>query len=280
MAPERTSSAPRRKPGIGRSLVAHLGAHPFLARGLAHQAGFPDRVRQRLLAIDVLAQTHGRHRGRGVRMVGRRDDDGVDLGIELMQQLAIVVVLLGFLVLRGHRVQALLVDVAHRHDPAVTRRLLGVALAFAADADAGDIQRLVRPDTPGPAPAALGKNAEARDRRPKQERPTVRDDAHEHGSCGSSRGGEARGSADWRIAETSNGPAAGTGTIWFIVAEPAGNCEPQFQNVVRALTARFAVPHRVLAFAAGWAIIHQPRRRFGVERVDKSQLGRSRERTR
>ena len=71
---------------VGRALVAHLGAHPFLTCRLAHQASFPDRVGQRLLAIDVLAQTHRRHRGRGVRVVGRRDDDGVDLGIELVQE--------------------------------------------------------------------------------------------------------------------------------------------------------------------------------------------------
>ena len=70
---------------IGRSLVAHLRAHSFLTRRLAHQAGLPDRVRQRFLAIDVLAQTHGHDRRRGVRVVGRRHDDRVDLGIKLVQ---------------------------------------------------------------------------------------------------------------------------------------------------------------------------------------------------
>ena len=76
----------------------------------------------------MLAQAHRHHRGRGVSVIGRRDDHRVDLRVELVQQLAKVVVLLGFLLLPGHLVQTFLVDVAHRDDPAHPCGVLGVAL--------------------------------------------------------------------------------------------------------------------------------------------------------
>ena len=58
---------------LGRALVAHLGADALLPRRLAHQPGLEDRVRQRLLAVDVLAHPHRHDRGRGVGVVGRAD---------------------------------------------------------------------------------------------------------------------------------------------------------------------------------------------------------------
>src|SRR5262249_49505867 len=50
-----------------RALVAHLRADLLLGRRLAHLARLGDRVRQRLLAVDVLAQLHGGEAGGGVR---------------------------------------------------------------------------------------------------------------------------------------------------------------------------------------------------------------------
>ena len=50
-------------------------------------AGLKHFVRQRLLTVDRFAVIHGRHRGRRVGMVGRRDDDGVDLIAQLAQHL-------------------------------------------------------------------------------------------------------------------------------------------------------------------------------------------------
>jgi len=47
-------------------------------------------VRQRLLAVDVHAQLDGRHRGRGVKMVGRGDEHRVDLLVHLVEHLAVV----------------------------------------------------------------------------------------------------------------------------------------------------------------------------------------------
>ena len=78
MAPERMTSAPRRNP-IGCPLVAHLGTDALLPGGLAHEPCLPDRMRQRFLAIDMLAQPHGGDRGGGVVMVGPGDGDCVDL---------------------------------------------------------------------------------------------------------------------------------------------------------------------------------------------------------
>ena len=163
---------------IGRPLVAHLGAHLLLTGGLAHQPGLIDRVGQRLLAVHVLAHPHGRHGRDGVRVVGRRDDHGIQPRAQLVEQLAEVVVLLGLLVLLGLGVQPLLVDVAERDDPAVVGRLVRVAAPLAAHPDAGDVQGLVRPDAPRPAPTPLREDAETRDRRPEQERSAVHGHAH------------------------------------------------------------------------------------------------------
>ena len=62
----------------GVPLVAHLGGDAGRARGLGQLAAFVERVRQRLLAVDVLARADRRHRRDGVDVVGRADRDGVD----------------------------------------------------------------------------------------------------------------------------------------------------------------------------------------------------------
>ena len=169
---------PAAKARLGRALVAHLGADAFLTRRFPHQSRFPHRVRQRLLAVDVLAQPHGRHRRRRMVMVGRRDDHGVDGRPELIQQLSIIEEPLGFLELRGLRIEPLLIDVAHAHDPPVMTGLLAVAAALTPDPDASDVQHLVRPHPTGPAMPALGENAKPRDRGPVQKRSTIDGLAH------------------------------------------------------------------------------------------------------
>src|SRR5690606_25761453 len=70
---------------------APLGGDP------GHQAGLGDRVGARLLAIDVLAPAHGHDAGRGVVVVGRADDDRVDVAVPLVEHLPVVVVLGGVL---------------------------------------------------------------------------------------------------------------------------------------------------------------------------------------
>ena len=63
----------------GVDLRAHLRGDLRLGRRLADDAGLPDVVRQRLLAVDVLAELQGRQRGEGVRVLAGADDDGVEL---------------------------------------------------------------------------------------------------------------------------------------------------------------------------------------------------------
>ena len=55
----------------GLALVAHLRGDFVLARRLGELARFPNRMGQRLLAIDMFAQLDRRHRGEGVQMIGR-----------------------------------------------------------------------------------------------------------------------------------------------------------------------------------------------------------------
>jgi hypothetical protein len=54
-------------------LVAHLRNHSVFARRQRQLARFPDRVRQRLLAINMFARRHRQHRRRPVLMI--RDGD-------------------------------------------------------------------------------------------------------------------------------------------------------------------------------------------------------------
>ena len=69
----------------------------FEVRGqLAQFAGFGNAVRQRLFAVDVLADLHERLAERGVPVVGRGDQHRVEAG-RILEQLAIVVVRLGVL---------------------------------------------------------------------------------------------------------------------------------------------------------------------------------------
>ena len=118
-------------------------------------------MRERFLAIHVLAQPHSRDGRCRVRVVGRRNHDGVNPRVELVEQLAEIVVFLGFLELCGRRVQPCLIDVADGDNPAVVPSLFGVSLALAADADARNIQGLIRSYSAGPASSAPGKDAEA-----------------------------------------------------------------------------------------------------------------------
>ena len=81
----------------------------FGALGLARELPrFGDRPGQRLLHVDVLAEIHRRQRDRRVHVVGRRDDDGVDV-LLLVEHLPVV------LVARGAR-QVLVLQALHPRD--------------------------------------------------------------------------------------------------------------------------------------------------------------------
>ncbi len=115
----------------------------MLPGGQAQLAGFPHVVGQRLLRVDVLADLDRHHGGDGVGVIGRGDGDGVDLLAHLVEHLAEVGELSGLGVLGGFGVEALLVDVADGDEVGVLGGLLAVAVAFAADADAGEVDPLV-----------------------------------------------------------------------------------------------------------------------------------------
>ena len=74
----------------GRALVAHLGGDLVLLGRLPHQAGFVNVVRQRFLGVAMLAQAHRQDAGVGVRVVGRRHHDGVDVLLPLQHRAEIV----------------------------------------------------------------------------------------------------------------------------------------------------------------------------------------------
>ena len=60
------------------NLRAHLGGDLGLSGRLADDPGLPDAVRERLLAVDVLAEPQRRQRGERVGVFGRAHDDRVE----------------------------------------------------------------------------------------------------------------------------------------------------------------------------------------------------------
>ena len=118
--------------------------------------------------------------GQGVAVVGGADGHGVDVPGHLVVHLAEVVELLGRRELLGLLVERPLVDVAEGDDLAELARLVDVAAPLAADADAGELQRLVRlPAGPLGRGGRGGEEvAEARGAGP-QEGPTVQIRIHQ-----------------------------------------------------------------------------------------------------
>ena len=83
--------APRAFHGV--ALIAHLRDDLRLARRPREESRLLHGVRERLLHVHVLARLHRDVRGDGVQMIGRGDDDGVDVPL-LVEHRAEVVVLL------------------------------------------------------------------------------------------------------------------------------------------------------------------------------------------
>src|SRR5262249_43767328 len=126
------------KAGFGRALIAHLGAELFLGGECAHESRFLDRPGERLLTEAMFAHTHRHDARRGVAMVGRAHRHGVDLIADLLEHVAIVEVLLRFGELFCLLVENMAVDIAECDDLAVIARVVGVAIALAADSDASE----------------------------------------------------------------------------------------------------------------------------------------------
>ena len=96
-------------------LVAHLRHHPVLARRQHQLARFPDGVRQRLLAINMLAQGHRHHCRRAVLMVGNGHAHGVQR-LFLVQHFPVILVSLGRRQFVFPKRQTVRIHVAQGHD--------------------------------------------------------------------------------------------------------------------------------------------------------------------
>ena len=127
---------------VGVDLRAHLRDELLLPGDLGHDAGLVHRVRERLLAVAVLAQLHGHDGRRGVGMVRRADHHRVDLAVHLVQHLAEVLVPLGRRELLKCLGRVGVIDVAQGHE-VFTGHALDIVAPASGDADAGDIQLLM-----------------------------------------------------------------------------------------------------------------------------------------
>ena len=131
----------------GVALIAHLGHDIVLMGGLGEDARFEDGMGDRLLHVDVLAAAHAFHRDVGVRMVGRSDDDGVDV-LLLVEHLAEIGVEGGLGLLLDRAAATAEIQVAERDD-VLFGGIADVARADAAEADRGHVQLLVGRDRAG-----------------------------------------------------------------------------------------------------------------------------------
>ena len=99
-------------------------------------------MRQRLLAIDVLAQFHGRGRDDGVRMVGHGDIDGIE-ALLLFEKLAKILITFGGGKVLFQVVNRARIDIA-QGDEVFRRAPLRVTAALSRVADLRDVQPAVQ----------------------------------------------------------------------------------------------------------------------------------------
>jgi hypothetical protein len=148
------------------ALVAHLRDDAGGAGGLGQGAGLVQRVRERLLRVDVLAGVDRRHRDDGVRVVGRADGYGVDVVGLLVEHLAEILVAAGVGVIGEGLLAAFLVDVAQGDDVALEPCKLGdLCPAHPAAADAREVELSAGRRVPGPAERRARDDREAHGRR-------------------------------------------------------------------------------------------------------------------
>ena len=69
---------------MGRMLIAHLRGDALIFGNLTQAAGFPNRMRERLLAIYVFAHLHGLGGHHGVVVIRHADGDSVDTIAEVI----------------------------------------------------------------------------------------------------------------------------------------------------------------------------------------------------
>ena len=137
-------STARRKPSAGAALIAHLRDELSLLGHFPQIARLIDGLRQRFLAKYSLVPLHGRRRHNRMHMIRSRNRHRIDPIAHLIQHLAEIFVKLRAriffrlsLVSLGTRIH-----VAQRDD-VLAGAGIGVAPAFTADSDAGDVQLAV-----------------------------------------------------------------------------------------------------------------------------------------
>ena len=139
--------------GMRLDLIPHL-RHDLEALGrLAHLPGLEDGVRERLLALDMLAEMHRREAGAGMHVIGGGNDHGIEK-LRLVEEPPPIGQPLRFgelfsrLPQVGHRV----VDVAQRRYLGPFRRggVEQVAPSLATAADRGDADFFIGPVGPRP----------------------------------------------------------------------------------------------------------------------------------
>jgi hypothetical protein len=126
------------------TLISHLGLHVVPAGGFAHEPGFRRSVGQWLLAIYMLTHPHCPQRCGCMVMVGGTDNHGIDFVTHLIQQRTVVNVLLRVGELLCFLIEPHLVDITDGNYVAKLSGLIDIATTFAADADAGNVQLLIR----------------------------------------------------------------------------------------------------------------------------------------
>lgn len=120
------------------ALIAHLSGDFVFARGCGDLACFPNGMSERFLAINVLAEFDGGHRNERVKMIGRRDHDGVDVFL-FLQHFAEIGVDFGFGIFFESVGRMRGIYVA-QSDNVFAAELFEIDTALAADADAGDVE--------------------------------------------------------------------------------------------------------------------------------------------
>ena len=127
-------------------MVTHLSTDAGFRGHFCQESSFVDGACQRLLRVATNTQSHGFQRNWSVHVIGCADGDDVNFLSVLCEQFAIVGEFL--CTLESWRIafaiQGISVDVTNRDDIAELRSVARVATSFAPDANAGNVELLIR----------------------------------------------------------------------------------------------------------------------------------------
>ena len=129
------------RPGV--NLRAHLRHELVPARDLGHNTSFIHAVGKRLFAVAMLAEFHGRHAGRGVRMIRRADDHGVNSIVNFVEHPAKVRVSFGPWVSLERLRRVFLIHVAQRHNILTGPHAIDISRAAPANPNPSHVQPFV-----------------------------------------------------------------------------------------------------------------------------------------